>query len=183
MRLLTARLEDGYCIITVVNHRLITVIRFVSKSYTHPWKGFTDKFRSVLHACICLFLKIFSWCKPNTGVRLARPKGLTMAYQQLQPTILQTHCSPSADMYWWLVPFASSLFNYHLPFGNRSINVSCIPLEMHNWEAGFQQPPLSWVLWISWGMDADAGSAAAVTLVVPVQEGRAWHLNAHCSYS
>ena len=72
-----------------------------------------------------------------------------MAYQQLQPTILQTHCSPSADMYWWLVPFASSLFNYHLPFGNRSINVSCIPLEMHNWEAGFQQPPLSWAHWIS----------------------------------
>ena len=36
MRPLTARLEAGYCSITVVNHRLITVIRFVAKSYTHP---------------------------------------------------------------------------------------------------------------------------------------------------
>ena len=36
MRPLTVRLEDGYCSITVVNHQLITVIRFVSKSYTHP---------------------------------------------------------------------------------------------------------------------------------------------------
>ena len=31
MSLLTARLEDGYCSITVANHRLITVIRFVGK--------------------------------------------------------------------------------------------------------------------------------------------------------
>ena len=36
MRPLTARLEDDYCSITVVNHRLITVIRFVAKNYTHP---------------------------------------------------------------------------------------------------------------------------------------------------
>jgi hypothetical protein len=36
MRPLTARLEDGYYSITVANHRLITVIRFVAKSYTHP---------------------------------------------------------------------------------------------------------------------------------------------------
>jgi len=35
MRPLTARLEDGYCNITIANHRLITVIRFVAKSYTH----------------------------------------------------------------------------------------------------------------------------------------------------
>ena len=31
-----ARLEYGYCSITVSNHRLIIVIRFVAKSYTHP---------------------------------------------------------------------------------------------------------------------------------------------------
>ena len=36
MRLLTARLEDSYYSITVVNHGLITVIRFVAKNYTHP---------------------------------------------------------------------------------------------------------------------------------------------------
>ena len=35
MRPLTARLEDGYCSITIANHQLITVIRFVAKSYTH----------------------------------------------------------------------------------------------------------------------------------------------------
>ena len=29
-------LEDCYCSITVANHRLITVIRFVAKIYTHP---------------------------------------------------------------------------------------------------------------------------------------------------
>ena len=33
---LTVRLDDGYCSITVANHRLIIVIRFVAKSYT--WK-------------------------------------------------------------------------------------------------------------------------------------------------
>ena len=33
-----ARLEDGYCSITVANHRLITVIKFVAKSYTQPKK-------------------------------------------------------------------------------------------------------------------------------------------------
>ena len=31
-----SRLENSYCIITVANHRLITVIRFAAKSYTHP---------------------------------------------------------------------------------------------------------------------------------------------------
>ena len=36
MRPLTARLEDGYCSITVANHWLITIIRFVAKSYTYP---------------------------------------------------------------------------------------------------------------------------------------------------
>ena len=33
---LDARLEDVYCNITVANHRLIIVIRFIAKSYTHP---------------------------------------------------------------------------------------------------------------------------------------------------
>ena len=35
MRSLTARLEDSYCSIIVANHELITVIRFVAKSYIH----------------------------------------------------------------------------------------------------------------------------------------------------
>ena len=36
MRSLTARLENGHCSITVANHQLITVIRFIAQSYTHP---------------------------------------------------------------------------------------------------------------------------------------------------
>ena len=37
MRPLTAWLEDSYCSITfIANHRLITVIRFITKNYTHP---------------------------------------------------------------------------------------------------------------------------------------------------
>ena len=45
-RPLTARLEDG----TVVNHRLITVIRFVVKSYIHLLKNFVNRFHLDLHA-------------------------------------------------------------------------------------------------------------------------------------
>jgi len=32
---LTAQLEDGYCSITVGNHGLITIARFVAKNYIH----------------------------------------------------------------------------------------------------------------------------------------------------
>ena len=60
MRHLTAWLEDGYCSINVANHQLITVIRFVSKSYTHPWKGFTNRLHLVLYADIRFFVKL--WC-------------------------------------------------------------------------------------------------------------------------
>ena len=38
-----------------INYQLITVIRFVAKSYTHPWKGFANKLRLVLHACEIFF--------------------------------------------------------------------------------------------------------------------------------
>ena len=55
MRSLTAWLEDDYCSITVVNHRLITVIRFVAKNYIHPWKGFANRLYLVLHAYEILF--------------------------------------------------------------------------------------------------------------------------------
>ena len=43
MRSLTAQLEDGYCSITIANHELITVNRFVTKNYTYLWKFFTNK--------------------------------------------------------------------------------------------------------------------------------------------
>ena len=55
MRPLTARLEDDHCSITVANHRLIIIIRFVVKSYTHLWKDFENKIRLVLHACKIIF--------------------------------------------------------------------------------------------------------------------------------
>ena len=49
-RSLTTWLEDNYCSITVTNHRLITIIRFIAKSYIHLWKSFVNKFYLVLHA-------------------------------------------------------------------------------------------------------------------------------------
>jgi len=59
-------IRRGYCSITVAIHDGTWLIRFVSKSYTHPWKGFANKFRLVLHACIRLLVKKISWFKPNS---------------------------------------------------------------------------------------------------------------------
>ena len=50
MRSLTAWFEDGYCSITVANHPLIIVIRFVAKNYIRPWRDFANRFHLVLHA-------------------------------------------------------------------------------------------------------------------------------------
>ena len=61
MRSLDAQLEHGYCSIIVANHELITVIRFVAKSYTHFLKSFANKFRLVLHA----YKRKTSMEKPN----------------------------------------------------------------------------------------------------------------------
>jgi len=55
MRSLTAWLENGQCSITVANDQLITVIRFITKSYTHQWKDFANRLHLVLHACEILF--------------------------------------------------------------------------------------------------------------------------------
>jgi len=59
MRSLTARLKDDYCSTIVANHKLITIIKFVSKSYTHPYKNFGNKLRLVLHALFVFFKKKF----------------------------------------------------------------------------------------------------------------------------
>ena len=82
MRPLTVRLEDNYYSITVANHQLITVIRFVVKSYTHPWKSFANKLRLVLHACNILFSEI---------VRATRAK---------QPPKIK---DVAATWTWWLI--------------------------------------------------------------------------------
>ena len=57
MRPLTTWLEYGYCSITVTNHQLITVIRFVVKSYTHSWRDFANRLHLILHACEIFFSK------------------------------------------------------------------------------------------------------------------------------
>ena len=54
---LNARLEDDYCSITVANHRLIIVIRFVAKNYIHPWNDFANRLHLVLHARKIFFPK------------------------------------------------------------------------------------------------------------------------------
>jgi len=55
IKIYTAWLEDSYCSITVANHWLVTVIRFVVKSYTHPWKSFANRLHLTLHAGGILF--------------------------------------------------------------------------------------------------------------------------------
>ena len=60
MRYLTARLEDGYCSITVANHQLITIIRFVAKNYTHLWKDFANRLHLAYHPCEILFVALDS---------------------------------------------------------------------------------------------------------------------------
>jgi hypothetical protein len=37
------------CSITVTNHQLIMIIRFVAQSYTHTWKKIANKLHLVLH--------------------------------------------------------------------------------------------------------------------------------------
>ena len=41
--------------VTVANHWLITVIRFVAKNYTRSWRDFANRFYLVLHAYKILF--------------------------------------------------------------------------------------------------------------------------------
>ena len=72
MRSLTAWLKNGYCSITVANHWLITVIKFVAKSYIHPWKDFTNRLHLALHACKIFFLGkcalgTIACCKQSSG--------------------------------------------------------------------------------------------------------------------
>jgi len=58
MRSLTAWLDDGYCSITVANHQLITVIRFIERSYIHPWKAFAKRLYLARYICKIPFYKI-----------------------------------------------------------------------------------------------------------------------------
>ena len=71
MRPLTAWLEDYYCSITVVNHQLITVIRFVAKSYIRLWKDFVNRLHLALYACEIFFL--FGSVRSRNSRMVVRP--------------------------------------------------------------------------------------------------------------
>ena len=62
-------IKSGYCSTTVANYGGTWLIRFVSKSYIHLWKIFTNKFRLVLHACIRFFFEKNFRCEPNMAPR------------------------------------------------------------------------------------------------------------------
>ena len=47
--------REGYCSVNVANNVLIRVIKFVSKSYTHLWRDFTNIFYLILNTCKILF--------------------------------------------------------------------------------------------------------------------------------
>jgi len=97
MRPLTARLEHNYCNITVANHRLITVIKFVVKSYIHPLKDFTNKFRLVLHTYKNFFSEIMCATRATQTNRalVASGRGGRGARARLRTSIdLRWRCPP-----------------------------------------------------------------------------------------
>ena len=83
MRSLTAWLENDYCSITVANHWLITIIRFVAKSYTHSLKKFgpcpaaswcarSDADRAgppVAAALRCMVHAVWRWPRSRSGLQ------------------------------------------------------------------------------------------------------------------
>ena len=108
MKHLTARLEDGYCSITVANHELITVIRFVAQSCTHPWKDFTNKLHLVFHACEIFLSGIVCAARATEPIRPLIYACMTV---QLQP----------AGHQWRTVKLVAVLNN-----GSDASSVACI---------------------------------------------------------
>ena len=91
MRPLTARLEIDYCSINVANHRSITIIRFVAKSYVHLWKSFTNRPHLILHTCkIFLVAQVLlnNQTGPWSHIRAA-PKGQACMIHG----IMHAHCN------------------------------------------------------------------------------------------
>ena len=93
MRPLTAWLEDGYCSITVANHQLITVIIFISKSYTHPWKSFANRLHLVLYAEVRCFVKSWQDRLPNTAYMFSLAANRMKIYETLYAYIKWSICS------------------------------------------------------------------------------------------
>lgn len=79
IRSLTARLEDGHCSITVANHGLIRLVRFIASNCTHLWKGFANRLYLVSHACKIFWVNFFHvHSKPSlyyVGTRCTTPAG------------------------------------------------------------------------------------------------------------
>ena len=128
MRPLTARLEDGYCSITVANRLLMTVIIFVVKSYTHSWKDFANKLRLVLHTYDIFFSEIVLLVLLNQTGPMIRHGAVILRSAQLCP-------DPEWWPGWWLqrdqrqimprarVPFAFRRFVVHR--ANMVVRAAC----------------------------------------------------------
>ena len=77
--------------ITVANHQLITIIRFVAKSYTHPWRSFANKLYLVLYACEILFLGNVHSRNPRIlGLNQTRPLITSVKHMEKTKPINQT---------------------------------------------------------------------------------------------
>ena len=113
--------------VTVANHRLITVIKFVAKSYTHPLKNFTNKFYLLLYACEILFLKnvraIFIECQTRPKVNTSRAlisstrrsrvkKGMPNMFW-LAKKILKVKTSFSKNIFWVSEFFLQTFRNFN----------------------------------------------------------------------
>ena len=126
MRFLTARLEDGYCSITVASHRLITVVRFVAKSYTHLLKNFANRFYLVHHACEIFFSKSL---RARIVAKQTRPRSSSLLMHAMDRPLPSSTTPRQQD---WLSA---------LPF-LRSCNVasasSCLPVK---WSMHFHLRP------------------------------------------
>ena len=68
MRYLTTQLKNNYCSIIVANHKLITIIIYVTQCYVHLWKNFANKFCFVFHACKITFVAQVALAQPNCQV-------------------------------------------------------------------------------------------------------------------
>ena len=105
MRHLTAWLEDGYCSITVANHQLITVIRFISKIYIRPWNDFANRLHLVLHVKIRLFVKFWFDPKPNAAyvsTLCSATFSVPRRAENLHGNCLYNPLWSTTDVSWWL---------------------------------------------------------------------------------
>ena len=105
MRSLTAWLKDGYCSITVANHQLITVIRFISKIYIRPWNDFANRLHLVLHAKIRIFVKFWFDPKPNAAyvsTLCSATFSVPRRAENLHGNCLYNPLWSTTDVSWWL---------------------------------------------------------------------------------